>query len=263
LATGNLPPDGQGAERLMRNFLGKCCVLGLIAGGFAFTGDAGRLLARGKGVIEATTVPIDASAEPSSPPPGEATPRPSDHTLTPAVAAGPVPLPPPPDDLAVPLGGTALPSEPTPGALPSADAPVGTPIAINPPPIDAPSSVEIGRLAPGDRVVVWIGGKQGRGRPLGTTIAFDVVDPKSGEVLELRHPGTTANAAQFAPCRRLRVVGSVAEGLLGPSTASLSAATIVRKQFLRLAPVAANGQPAQSNAIETIGPVLAVTVTRP
>jgi hypothetical protein len=139
---------------------------------------------------------------------------------------------------------------------------VGTPIAITPPPIDAPSAVEIGRLAPGDRVVVWIGGKQGRGRSSGTTIAFDVVDPTSGEVLELRHPGATAHAAQFAPCRRLRVVGSVPDGLFGPSAASLSAGTIVRKQFLRLAPVAADGAAAPSGASETIGPVLAVTVAR-
>ena len=57
----------------MDKLLGRCLVLGILAGGLALTGDASRLLARGRLVLESTGVPGDARpmpvTAPQSPPP--------------------------------------------------------------------------------------------------------------------------------------------------------------------------------------------------
>ena len=61
----------------MQNVLGTCLGLGIILGGFAVTGDLGRLAARGMRVIQATDVPDDeapipvaAATDPEPAPPG-------------------------------------------------------------------------------------------------------------------------------------------------------------------------------------------------
>ena len=251
----------------MRTFLAKCAVLALIAGGFAFTGDAGRLVARGKGVIEATTVPSDVAAEaaplPTLPGPPPVAPSPSPAGAPPlpgAVSPGMMASDPPVTEAGVGGHSSVDPSAPS-RAVPPADAPVGTPIATSPPPADAPTSVDISRLTSGERVVIWIGRHDARTRLAGRTIAFDVVDPASGECLEVRHPSGVDNAALHAPCRRVRIIGSVAVGFFGTS-GQVSAGKIVTKQSLQISPVAFDGA-TPAAGIETIGPILALTVARP
>ena len=252
----------------MRTFLAKCCVVGLIAGGFAFTGDAGRLLARGRGVIEATTVPRDAADEIPISDSAESSPgiststAPESSPLSDASPQGIAAVAPLPSEATAAASPPSVPSPSSSPAqtVPPADAPVGTPIAANPPPAGAPAAVDVARLAAGDRVMIWIGRRDGRSRMAGTTVAFDLVDPATGECLEVRHPNGEENAALHAPCRRVRIVGSVADGFLG-TTGPLSAGRIIKKQSLQLTTVAIDG--GNSATIETIGPVLGVTVSRP
>ena len=71
----------------MRTVLAKCCVLALIAGGFALTGDAGRVFARGRRVLESTTLPSHAADLPAD--------SAADPTAAAAVAAAPPSATPP------------------------------------------------------------------------------------------------------------------------------------------------------------------------
>ncbi len=49
----------------MRTFLARCTMLGLLVGGFALTGDAGWILAKGRSLLNATTVsPVADSWDP-------------------------------------------------------------------------------------------------------------------------------------------------------------------------------------------------------
>ena len=106
----------------MRTLLAKCCVLALIAGGFAFTGDAGRVFARGRRVLESTTLPRHAADLPAD--------SAAEPTAAAAVAATP-PTTPPPDHTPA---SDALP-EPR---VPAAD-PVGSESAEAERPAEAPA----------------------------------------------------------------------------------------------------------------------------
>jgi hypothetical protein len=259
----------------MRTVLAKCCVLALIAGGFAFTGDAARVFARGRRVLESTTLPRHA-AEPAVDGPSTAaadqgTPPLSGHD---AVAPSEPPVP-----EGEPVGGEPAPPFPAPetaaqtiprALAPPADAPIGTPRAGMTLPTSSPESIDLATLSPGDRIVVWVGRRGSRKGTAGSmTIALDVIDPKSAEVLEQRHAGGGEQGASHAPLRRIRILGSATESFLGGVSPTGPSGRISRRQSLRIVPVDraasrqdANASQSEQTLIETIGPVQAMAVTR-
>lgn len=227
----------------MRTFLAKCSAVALIAGGFALTGDAGRLLARGRGVIEATTIPqasesardaatTDAPDLPDAPSP---------------VADGPHP-------------GTAPESPPPAGAAVDhpADAPVGSTPSRLMPAGSAVDSVNVAALSPGDRILVWIG--QGTARGAVATMAFDVVDPATGDAIEVRHASGDDRLSALAPRRRVRLEGSLRQGAFTRSASAPEAGRIDVDRALRISPVEARGGGPSTATAETIGPVVALRI---
>lgn len=261
----------------MRTLLAKCCVLALIAGGFAFTGDAGRVFARGRRVLESTTLPrqaVDSPSDPTAVPAAAEAPgvpplpdHNADSTLLP-----PLPAPEPEaGESAAPVA-TAEPLAPSPPrtGAPPADAPIGNPSVGIAPPASSLESIDLATLSPGDRIVVWVGRRGGRKGAAGSmTVALDVIDPRSAEVLEQRHAGGGEQGASHAPLRRIRILGSATESFLGGITPIGPAGQITRRKSLRIVPVdrSAAGQDStagqvEQRPVETIGPVQAMAVTR-
>jgi hypothetical protein len=101
-------------------------------------------------------------------------------------------------------------------------------------------TVDLRSLAPGARVTVWVGSPT-------ATVAFDVVDPALGEVLE--QSASQPGGGPQAVSRRLRLEG-----------ASSRPTRIDRGGMLRLTPlgVAYGSRPA--GPAETLGPVRAIEV---
>jgi hypothetical protein len=242
----------------MRTLLAKCCVLALIAGGFVFTGDIGRVFTRGRRVLEATTIPEQVADPPGSP----AAPAVMAKPLAPSAPVAEAPSAVRESVNSDPASAAA--AEPTsPASLPPADAPIGIPTALSSPPALSPESIDLAALGPGDRIVVWVGRRGGRKGAAGSmTIAFDVIDPAAGEVLEQRHTGTGEDGVNHSPFRRIRILGSATEGFLGGVTPTGPSGRITRRQSLRLVPVDATPRPESESPAEaeTIGPVQAMTV---
>jgi len=260
----------------MRTVLAKCCVLALIAGGFAFTGDAGRVFARGRRVLESTTLPRHAAESavegPSAAAADQATPpRPGQDAIAVAPSEPPVPEGEPiGSEPAAPVAAETT-TQTIPRALaPPADAPIGTPAAGMAPPTSSPESIDLATLSPGDRIVVWVGRRGSRKETAGSmTIALDVIDPKSAEVLEQRHGGGGEQGASHAPLRRIRILGSATESFLGGLTPTGPSGRISRRQSLRIVPIDraparqdANATQPEQAPIESIGPVQAMAVVR-
>lgn len=267
----------------MRTVLAKCCVLALIAGGFAFTGDAGRFFARGRRVLESTTLPshaadlpADSATEPTAAAAVAASPltAPSPDS-TPASDAPPEPRAPAADpagsESAALVPSAEAPAPSTQRALaPPADAPIGTPTAGMALPTSSPESIDLATLSPGDRIVIWVGRRGSRRETPGSmTIALDVIDPQSAEVLEQRHAGSGEQGASHAPLRRIRILGSATESFLGGVTPIGPSGRISRRQSLRIVPIDSaparqdtNASQTEQAAVETIGPVQAMAVTR-
>ena len=250
----------------MRTLLAKCCVLALIAGGFAFTGDAGRVFARGRRVLESTTLPRDAVEAPLDHP-HELAPSPTKMPSAPRVDVAP---PVAPESAGPPVTTAAEPAPPSastesPPTLPPADAPIGTPIMLTSPPATSPETIDLPTLSPGDRVIVWVGrGGARTGRGGSMTIALDIIDPASAEVLEQGHAGTGEQGTNHAPLRRIRILGTATEGLFGGVTPIGPAGRITRGLSLRIVPVEPSTSPQGVEAIgaEVIGPVRAMAVAR-
>jgi len=209
----------------MQSFLSKLAGFGLIVGGFAATGDLRGLVDRGTRLVNATTVPVDAEAEPASPPPG------------------PVPQP----AYAVQAAPTVQPVQPAPAApvAPAApaearDAPIGHPVAAARLPVSTLESLDLRTLVPGKRLAVWVGTPP-------ALVAFDVVDPASGEVLEQQL--TQAGGAPHAIPRRVRLEGDAARPR-----------QIVRGGSLRLSPLGIAHGASPAGPTETLGPVRAIQI---
>jgi len=203
----------------MQSFLSKLAGFGLIVGGFAATGDLRGLVDRGTRLVNATTVPVDAEAEPASPPPG------------------PVPQ----SAYAVQAVPTAPPVQPAPPAPAEArDAPVGHPVAAARLPVSTLESLDLRTLAPGKRLAVWVGTPP-------ALVAFDVVDPASGEVLEQQL--TQAGEAPHAIPRRVRLEGDTSRPR-----------QIVRGGSLRLSPLGIAHGASPAGPTETLGPVRAIQI---
>lgn len=231
----------------MQSFLAKCAALGIVAGGFTLTGDVGRLAERGQRLLNASTVPSEAPAEPADrddvPPPAAESPH----------AAAPAPAVPP-----QPAGQTTTSTQPaapaTPRAMPSVpllDAPVGRTFAVPTPPANGPDGIDLRHVPAGSRVLVWVRrpGSPGGARSI-DLIALDLIDPNTGEALEHRHAAMThgsAGTAVHAAPRRV-VITRDATG------------RIAKGGMLRLAPLhGVNGLGSE----DLIGKVVAVDVQGP
>jgi hypothetical protein len=203
----------------MQSLLAKLAGFGLIVGGFAATGDLRGLIDRGTRLVNATTVPVDAEAEPASPPPG------------------PVPQP----AYAVQAVPAVQPAPAAPAAAAEArDAPVGHPVAAARLPVSTLESLDLRTLAPGKRLAVWVGTPP-------ALVAFDVVDPASGEVLEQQL--TQAGEAPHAIPRRVRLEGDTSRPR-----------QIVRGGSLRLSPLGIAHGASPAGPTEMLGPVRAIQI---
>lgn len=168
----------------MRTFLARCTMLGLLVGGFALTGDAGWILRTGQSLLNATTVPSATDLWGES-----AAAATADEPVAPWGAPDPT--------MAAPISRPAPPSSSdhqglSPGsALSPVDVQVtpslATPAEL-PPAGGGEAAVDLRMLRPGQRVRLWT---------VGGIVAFDIVDPASGEAIQ--QPVT----------RRVRVFGSL------------------------------------------------------
>jgi hypothetical protein len=216
----------------MQSFLVKCAALGIVAGGFAVTGDLGRLADRGRRLLEASAVP---SETPSQPATTDAPPHTPEPAQAPAALQAPEAVPAP----------AAAPAPPRESPF---DAPVCRPFAVPAPPAAGPDSIDLDGLPPGSRLLVWVrrsgGASAGRSTDL---IALDMIAPHAGEALEHRHAALT-HGGETAPVHvapRRVVITRDAGG------------RIARGGVLRLAPVrGVNGLAAE----ETVGTIQALDV---
>lgn len=151
----------------MSNFLARCAAIGLVGGGFAATGDLGWLAAKGVRLVNARTIPSEEKA--------------ADAEVD---AAAPTP------------------TMPTPAVVPPATDPFRSPPAARPaipvaheptPPSNGPERLDLATLRPGERVTFWIRRPDTARQPW---IAFDIVDPATGEAL-LCTPGMAARRVQI------------------------------------------------------------------
>ena len=201
----------------MSNFLARCAAIAVVGGGFTATGDIGWLTARGMRLINARTVPSEQAA------------------------AEPVPAPQTP-------AGILPPHQPAPPAPPAADPFRGPPAPPPPPhisadlrpPVGGPERADLAVLRPGERVTIWIGRPAAAGPQ--PCIAFDLVDPATGEALIV--------GRGMAP-RRVSI-GTVAAG---------GTRRVVAKGDTLLVTPAGPARPGTS-AAEALGPVTAIAIGR-
>lgn len=246
----------------MQSFLAKCAAVGIVAGGFAATGDLGRLAERGQQLLEARTVPNEPAAEPTAEPDLAAAGAPP----VPASPAFEKPQPAQPfSPSSAPASATAgaaapsaaSPANPAAGLFPVPDAPttLGRPVAVPAPPSTGPDSIDVRRLAAGQRVLVWIRkpGIVATGRTV-DLLALDVIDPPTAAALEYRHlaehhaPTTSSTpAAVHAAPRRI---------VISPTEAG----RITKGAVLQVAPVRGVHGPGPA---EMLGTVLALDLQGP
>lgn len=165
----------------MNGFFSKVLVAGLIGGGLYVTGDLEWIVNRAgnwaRGETTPSTAAATASAQPDAMPPPSATPTAAQpilpvstaattETAPAAAATGPSPGAP------LPAGGVALPEL-------------------------THEQVHVASLRSGDRILA---------RTTYEVVAFDLIDPRSGEAVEHRHAllsPTVATAAAFHTPRRV------------------------------------------------------------
>ena len=197
----------------MQSLLAKLAAVALLGAGFAVTGDLRRLAERGSRLLNSTAVPTGGSDAVEAQP-----------------APGPPPTPAPAPTIQEPQGSPA----------PHPDAPLGRPVDAPRLPMSTLDTVDLRSLVPGARVTVWIGTPPG-------PVAFDIVDPASGEALE-QAPALAAGGRQ-AVSRRLRLEGP-------PSRPT----RIDRGGTLRLIPLGIAHGSRPAGPAETLGPVRAIEV---
>jgi hypothetical protein len=246
----------------MQSFLAKCAAVGIVAGGFAATGDLGRLAERGQQLLEARTVPHEPTAEsPAEPnlaaaaaPPAAASPafeKPqAAQPFSPSSGAAS-------GTSAPTVPQAASPASPAAGlfSAPDATAALGRPVAVPAPPSTGPDSIDVRRLAAGQRVLVWIRkpGITTAGRTV-DLLALDIIDPATAAALEYRHlaehhapTASSTPAAVHAAPRRI---------VIGPTDAG----RITKGMSLRVAPVrGVHG----AGPAEALGTVLALDIQGP
>lgn len=236
----------------MQNLLARLSVIGVIIGGFLFTGDVARLADRGTQLINSHTIPSDDdNRDPPRPAPG-----PTEQATVDLPASRHVPTPPR--------------SRPDAAEASPHDAPLGLAADVPPPDDGGAEAVQLAALQPGDRVSVWIAGPRsptadGHGRTM--MIAFDIVDPASGEALEQRHVAARGHgrpAVVLGSPRRVVIVGSGVPGLFDdgrPST--VTPGRIAKGETMLYLPRTTFQDTGSPRSPETFGPVVAVQATRP
>jgi hypothetical protein len=214
---------------LMQNLLAKLVALGILAGGFALTGDLGWLAERGQRVIGAAEVAsAPAIAVVDAPP-------------APLAAASPVAAPVASEPAVSPIETTG-PHAQTPQATPAGSVTV----AEFRPPAGGPQRVSLADLRAGDRVVVWLASTRHR------CLVFDMVEPVTGgalvyEAAAVTHQGQPLAAA--GPPRRVTISG--------PPHAGSAAAEIIRGGMLHLAEA---GLAAAARDGEWLGPIESLAI---
>jgi hypothetical protein len=235
----------------MHNPLGKLALLALLGGGFAVTGDLGRLTARGMRLLESTTVPSEQPAAdvlPPAPVPAAPAPAPEAAPRQPPAAAPAHPSPPVhhiDDEAPIPVPATEAPTAQTPRL---------------PPPGSSPAAIDIATLPPGTRVLVWLPAEAGR-PGWHRCLAIDVVAPQSGEAL-LHHEVTVVPGARatrpIGAASRVTIRAAGATSLFGGSGTS---SHLLVGGMLECTPVGlAHG--ATADRAERIGPIAALVVER-
>lgn len=249
----------------MQTFLAKCSALGVILGGFIFTGDVAWLRQRGSDLMNATAIPNGFPAVPTGAP---AVPTGLQAVLAdPSTTAKVVS----PRSRPAPRPATAeSPAAPATLQEHACDAPIGQPANHLSAPVNGLDAVDLKMLRPGDRVLVWIGQSASSGAAGSTAtslIAFDIVDSVTGEAIEHRHapsapsPDRARHGGMHAAPRRVRIVGSSGASLLGSSlTATIAPGRIARGETIQLSPLAFVHGGQGLGAREAIGPVQAIAI---
>lgn len=223
------------------SILSRLAAVGLVAGGFALTGDLGRLADTGMRVLNARDVP--APRVDDSPPAEPAAP-----TLT-AVPEADAPTP----VTTTPAAAPAAAGTPAPSPAPAAAPPVVRSADLRPP-AGGPEEIAIGSLDAGSRVVIWLAVRRGGAQSAYRCLVLDIVDPAESEALLYEAVSFTADgrpaAAASAP-RRIRLVGDPA------------AATIRRGKFTAYQPLGTAATADRAHAApESVGPIVAIDVVR-
>ena len=200
-------PTQQRRSATMSTILSRLAAVGIIAGGFALTGDLGRLAKRGLEVVNARDVPTATVQRPVDQPADQHGHSPFDADTTSETAlAGPQAT-----AHSVSASGTATPEGPvhgqaTPHARPDFRPPRG-----------GVEQVSLATLDAGDRVVVWLALQRRSGGRAYRCLVFDVVDPAGGEALAYEAVSFAADGTPQATSvtpRRVRLQG---DGLGGAS----------------------------------------------
>lgn len=237
----------------MQSFFAKCAAVGIVAGGFALTGDLSRLVDRGRRLLEARTVPSEATPEPATQPAASVAPQATAQPFTQPRPTAPETLPGSASTAPSAADGIAASPRALGQAVPFLDsaAPAGTDSrtarAVTPPPPPAAGQefVELSHLSAGQRVLVWVrrSGGPGGGRTV-DFLALDLIDPVAGEALEQRHPALSAGGDRLVYAAPRRVV-----------VTPQSKGRIARGAALQIVPVHGVNGP---GGAEDLGTVLAV-----
>jgi hypothetical protein len=222
----------------MSSILSRVAAVGIIAGGFALTGDLGRLAKRGLEVVNSRDVPAARTADDADAPAVTATPNDETSRQVEQVAAAAE---------AFAHGGDVKTAAPVGVA---AGKPALTRDADFRPPQDGIDTIELSSLVAGNRVVVWLSIPRRSGGRAYRCLVFDIVDPDTGEALAYEAVSFAADGSPQATATAPRRVRLQGDGL-GGAVAKSGRIDIQRRG------VAADGV-----GSETIGPVAALSVVR-
>jgi hypothetical protein len=220
----------------MSTILSRIAAIGIIAGGFALTGDLGRLVKRGLEVVNSRDIPAARSDDAEA----------AAQEIEAVTAAAET----------IAAGGLAPAAKPAaePAAKSASESPRGKPAIARAadfrPPQGGIDAVELATLAPGNRVVVWLAMPRRSGGRAYRCLVFDLIDPASGEALAYEAVSFAADGkpqATAVPPRRVRLQG---DGLGG--AVSKSGRIDVQRR----------GSAADGVGHETIGPIATLDVVR-
>ena len=153
----------------MSSILSRIAAIGIIAGGFAVTGDLGKLAKRGLDVVNSRDVPTARPEESVSSPAETALADAANHEVEQIVAT------------AEAIAGGNPPQNSTPPGAPLGKAVIARDADFRPPQhgID---TIEFSSLAAGNRIVVWLAMPRRSGGRAYRCLVFDVVDPAGLEL---------------------------------------------------------------------------------